>query len=74
VDAVGELAQLVDRLRELALGRLQEPGGPRRIGSHLVAGQPQVDQQRRQPLLRAVVEVVLDPPALGVGGLDEPGA
>ena len=31
-------------------------------------------QHGREPLLRAVVEVALDPPPLGVGDLDETGA
>ena len=35
---------------------------------------PDRQEHRREPLLRAVVEVALDPPPLGVGDLDQPGA
>ena len=40
----------------------------------VLGGEPQVDRQRGQPLLGAVVEVAHDPPPLGVGRLDEAGA
>ena len=35
---------------------------------------PQLHRQRDEPLLRTVVEVALEPPALGVAGLDDPRA
>ena len=36
-----------------------------------LGGQSQLDGERGQPLLGAVVEVALEPPPLGVGGLDQ---
>ena len=61
------VAELLHRL-------VEQLGGRRRVGVELVAGQPQVHRQRHQPLLGAVVEVALDPAALGVAGLDDPRA
>jgi hypothetical protein len=37
----------------------------------LLAGQREVEPQGDEPLLRAVVEVALDPPPLGVAGLED---
>ena len=39
-----------------------------------LARELQLDHQRDQPLLRAVVQVAAEPPALGVAGLDQPRA
>ena len=36
------------------------------------AGEAERHRQRDQPLLGAVVQVALDPAALGVGGVDQP--
>ena len=44
------------------------------IGAELRLREPQCERERDEPLLRAVVQVALEPPALGVGGLDEPRA
>ena len=71
MDAAGELAQLGERLRELRarlLEQLDRPRGPTRTR----AGERERERQRDEPLLRAVVEVALEPPPLDVGGLDEP--
>ena len=38
------------------------------------ARHPQREQDAHEPLLRAVVQVAPEPPALGVGGLDDPRA
>ena len=39
--------------------------------SVLFGGDPEIDRERDEPLLRAVVQVAFDPPALvGRGGLD----
>ena len=69
-----ELAQLLQRLQQ-ALARLahQRPG----VGAVVAQarlGQAQRHGDRDQALLRAVVQVALDAPALGVGGLDDAGA
>ncbi len=45
-----------------------------RIGVELRAGAAEVDRERRQPLLGAVVEIALDPPPLGDRGVDGLGA
>ena len=44
-----------------------------RLGD-LVLGDPQRQRERDEPLLGAVVQVALQPPALGQAGLDDPGA
>ena len=68
MDALRQLAQLLDRGRELVDGaarsassRLDEPA--------LRAAQ--LEQERDQALLRAVVEVALEPPPRVVGGGDD---
>ena len=63
-----ELAQLVQAGGEL-LDRGVEQRGVAVVGR--VAQPADGEQHRREPLLRAVVEVALDAPALGVGDLDE---
>jgi hypothetical protein len=39
----------------------------------LGAGHAQPHRERDQPLLSAVVQIPLQPPPLGVGGVDHPG-
>ena len=75
VDAAGELAQLGEArawssacarsssVRDLGVGRVSAPAG--------VAEQ---EREPDEPRLRAVVQVALEAPALGVAGLDEPRA
>ena len=72
--AAGELAQLLERRARAPRARrpcllLRRPGRARRRSSSRSC-----ERERDEPLLRAVVEVALEPPALGVAGLDEPGA
>jgi hypothetical protein len=55
------------RLRDRLPGRLARVGQGR-------PGHAEVHRQRHQPLLRAVVQVPLDPAPLGVGGRDDLGA
>ena len=69
MQAAGQLAQFLVGLRELVEDRVH--GGRVR---HLVAQHPQRQPGAHQPLLRAVVEVALEPPALVVGGAHEPRA
>ena len=74
VDAAGELAQLLDRELELS-GRLV--GGSDRVRVpatgviEALPKQPQGQRQGHQPLLRAIVQVALEPSSLLVGGFDD---
>jgi hypothetical protein len=43
------------------------------VGVHEAVDDPQADRQRDQPLLRTVVEVALEPPALPVARRDDAG-
>ncbi len=69
MDAAGQLAQLVDGALELVGGRGQLVAQlGRRIGGRGgLAGLPERDRHGDQPLLRPVVEVAFDPPALLLG-------
>ena len=73
VDAVGELAKLVDGPLQLG-GGLVEAANSVRVGlwAQLRAQQPQPEQQADESLLCPVVEVALEPATLGVAGLDDP--
>ena len=71
MDAAGEVAQVLERQSGFLAGAAHQLGRHRvALGSPLLR-HPQVQRQRDQALLGAVVEVALDPPALGVGGLDD---
>ena len=48
--------------------------GPSGIGAELALRQPEREGERDEPLLRAVVQVPLEAPPLGVARLDEPHA
>ena len=74
MDAAGELAQLVERSTQLRVGLGEELAGAVRLGAELRAGELQREPEREQPLLRAVVEVALEPPPLLVPGADDAGA
>ena len=75
VDAARELAQLLQREREL-LRRVRRGSRRRAPGSEreLALREAERERERDEPLLRAVVQVPLEPPPLGVGRLDEPHA
>ena len=71
VDAARELAQLLERVGELvARGRreLLRLGG---VAPDVGAEHPQLERERDEPLLGAVVQVALEPAALGVAGRDD---
>ncbi len=72
MDAPRQLAQLGERLLELLEGGVEElrAFGIGRFG----AGEAQLQGERHQLLLGAVVEIALQAPALGVGDLDDAGA
>ena len=71
MDAAREVAQLLQG----ELGLLARPGAParrRRVAARgPLLGHPQVERERHEPLLRAVVKVALDAAPLGVGGGDD---
>ena len=68
----GELAQLLEAGAELVRGVVEQLGVSG--SAHPGARHPQHQRERDEPLLRAVVQVALEPPALLVAGLDEPRA
>jgi hypothetical protein len=71
MDAAGELAQLLDRELGLLAGLRDQRDCAGRVGLEPRLGEPQDQCEGDQALLRAVVEVALDPPALRVGGVDD---
>ena len=71
MDAARELAQLLDRELRLLARLRDELRGAVGIAGDPRLGEPERDGHRDEPLLRAVVEVALDPPPLGVGGGDD---
>ena len=71
MDAARQLAQLVEPLGELVLRRGQDLAGGRRVPLELRADRRRSSATEHEPLLRAVVQVALEPPALGVAGLDD---
>src|SRR4051794_10432665 len=66
-----QLAKFVEPLRELVLRHGQGLSGARRILVEFDADQGQVDREGYQPLLRAVMQVALEPPSLCIPGLDD---
>ena len=70
MQAAGELAQLGERVLELQRGAAQQLDRDVRV-AQLLLQHPQLDGDRDQPLLRAVVQVALEPPALGDAGLED---
>ena len=56
---------------ELAARRRDELLRRRRVAADVGLDQPQLQRERDEPLLRAVVQVALEPPALGVAGRDD---
>ena len=74
VDAAGEVAQLGQRLLRLGVGLVEQLPRLVGVGGKSLAGHAEVHREGDEPLLRAVVEVALDPPALGLGRVDHPRA
>ena len=71
MDAAGQLAQLRQRLGQLRARGAHEQLGLRRVAADLPLDQRELQRQRDQPLLGAVVQVALDAPPLRVGGRDD---
>ena len=63
---MGQVPQLLDGLLHLVGQLVEHLGRGRRVVGDDVAGQAEVDGQGHQMLLGAVVQVALDPAALGV--------
>ena len=70
VQPARELAQLGQRRAELLARALDRGVRGRRVLVDQAVGDPQADRERDEPLLRAVVEVALEPPPLAVAGGD----
>ena len=63
-----------DRGLEFGVDLVQVRLERRGVGSAAIAGEPKCEPQAEQCLLCAVVQVALDPAALGVGRRDDPRA
>src|SRR6187200_3705234 len=72
MDPPRELAQLLERASELVAGGVEQPAGRHRIDLELAPREPELQRQRHQPLLGAVVEVALEASALEHRDLHEP--
>ena len=72
MDAVGQLAQLGGGLGEPLAHALQEGDGGVRVALGARPRQADLERERHQVLLGAVVQVALDAPARRVGRLDDP--
>ena len=72
VDPLRKLRRLVQRLLHVAPHLFEEPPRRSRVGVRQGPASCEVDRERDQLLLHAVVQVALDPPAVCVGRQDEP--
>ena len=66
MDAARQVAQLLQREVRLLARLAHQLGGSRVAVVGALLGHAQVQRERDEPLLRAVVQVALDPPPLGV--------
>ena len=71
MDAAREVAQLLQRELRLLPGLPHQLSRGRIAARGALLGHPQIQRQRHEALLGAVVEVALDPPALRVRGRDD---
>jgi hypothetical protein len=71
MDASRQLAELLERLRELLGGAAQELCGLVGVCVQLGLSEPEGERERDEALLRPVVEVALEATPLGVTGLQE---
>ena len=74
MDAARELAQLLERQCELGARAVEDLRGVARIRRELRLREAQRQRQRDESLLRAVVEVALQPASLSGLGPDDAGA
>ena len=70
MNAARQIAQLLEALPQLVDRAVEER---RRVGTvgHAHACEPEVQRQRHEPRLRAVMEIAFDAPPLAVGRLDQ---
>ena len=68
-----ELAQLLQRRGQLLLRRVEQPRLVG-VGREVHGEEAELDREGDELLLGAVVQVALEPPALGVAGADDAGA
>ena len=73
VDAVGQVAELLDGVLHRIAERVEHLGGRLGIVGEDVLGEAEVHRQRDEVLLGTVVEVALDLATLGVPGGDDAG-
>ena len=73
MDAAGQLAQLLDAGGELAERGLEHPR-QLAVRGRLALCEPEMKRNPGEAALRAVVQIALEPPALGVADGDEAGA
>ena len=71
MDPERQVAQLGQRCRPLPM-QVQAPSDGRVTAVPQRVGDLQLETERDEPLLGAVMEVSLDPPALAIPGLDDP--
>ena len=74
MDARREIAQLVDRLPGVGERAVDELASAVDVGGEALARELELDHQRDEPLLGAVVEVAPEPSAFRVARLDDPRA
>ena len=74
VQAADELANLLQRERQLVLGRLDQCRHLAGVGLEPPPDQLEVERDGDESLLRPVVQVALDAPPLGVSRCHQPGA
>ena len=67
-----DLAQVADRRSDLVHDLVERGREDLRLARQRALQAPDLDAERDEPLLRAVVEVALEPPALLVARLDDP--
>ncbi len=72
IDAAREQAKLLEDIVHLAPDRRQRALAPLRVLLDRLRRHVELDPQTHEVLLDAVVEVALEPPALGVGHLHQP--
>ena len=69
-----QLPDLVERLADVLTEGVQLRDAALGIARHELLGELELDPQRDQPLLRAVVQVALEAPPLAVGRRQDPRA
>ncbi len=71
MDPTSELTELLEPERQLVARLRDQLRRGRRVLGEPRPGDAKPERERDQPLLRTVVEVPLEPPPLGVAGLDD---